>query len=273
MALYYFSHLILVYIDQNDTFIDWKGEIIFKENIVSDIQEYSRKIIFHLTVYLFIYCLLYNLTIFFANNAYVDSRKKILNLGCSDLCLLLSFLCSSIILYNIFMLPYWIFMFYFSYGSIYFNYVFGIIFFYNMFVVKALLVIMIFVFKINFNDLNKISIFYRLLLFLISYCLILQFLKEFLANLNFYFGIFNLIYQKYIAVHEQLYYDVTWFMNPVINYPYESKGQIRSHYCVIHFIKYIFIVFIPMIVISGYYALKSIKIHKTLILNIEEEHK
>jgi len=265
IALLIFMFSIHRQIEENKYVRDWKGKITLKTNIVSDIQEYSRKIILYLTIYLFICCLLNNLTSFFASNDCVDSRKKILSLGCSDLCLLFVFLCSSIILYNIFMLPYWIFMFYFSCGSIYFNYVFGIIFFYNMFVVKALLVLMIFVFNINFNNLNKISIFYRFLLFLISYCLITQFLKEYLANLNFYFNIFNLMYSNYI--------DVTFFMSPVINYPYEPKGQIRSYYYVTHFIKYIFIVFIPMIVISGYYALKSIKTNKTLILNIDEGHK
>ncbi len=265
VALYLFSHFMSLHIEKNLFIRNWVG-IIISNDMTCVIQEYSRKLTLDLTVYLIIACLLNNLTPFFINDNFINSRQKIFNIGCSNFCLLLSYISSSLILYNILMLPYWIFMFYFSYGSIYFNYVFGIIFFYNMFIIKALLVIMIFILKVNFINLKEISTFSLILLLLFSYFIVLQFLG-YLANLYFYLGSFGLIYQKLYAIPTFDFYDVTGFMSPVIHFPYKPMGQMRYYYTIIHFIKYIFIVFIPMVIICGYYSLKSFETHKKMILN------
>lgn len=252
---------------ENNKFVrNWTGKLvpISQDGLQKVIYEYTRALTFKLTIWLFINCLIFSIVPIIIDEKFINSRLKFFNILKNDLHILLIYIFSAIFIYNIFMLPYWLFMLYYDY-SFYYRYTAGLVFFYNLFVVNMLLILLFFylraeyISKSIFKSVSTIP------------CLILIniYLSSSVAELNNIFSMSAEAIGKFFCIVDYLsinYFKNYFFMSPVYNFPYEGS-YIVTDYTLVDSIKYFTLVFIPIVVIFGYLSLKSIDAHKRNIIN------
>ena len=234
----------------------WQGSFVPMSQYGSpSLFDYTRALTINLTICLFINCLIFNIVPIVIKEKFINSRIKIFNILKNDLHILLTYIISSIIIYNIFMLPYWLFMLCYDY-SFYYHYTAGIIFFYNLYVVKMLLILLWF--HLRFDYIYK-PIFKRIFVVLLV-IIFNTILSAIIADLN------NILSAMIYIIFSNFDYLTIKFMAPVYYFPYEVRILV-PYYGMDDAIKYLTIVFIPIVIIFGYSSLKSIDMQKRNIKN------
>lgn len=261
IALFIFLLSIHHQIEKNKFVRDWKGNFvpISQDNLQKIMFDHTRLITIKLTICLFINCLIFNIVPIIIKEKFINSRIKIFNILKNDWHILLTYIISSIIIYNIFMLPYWFFMLYNDY-SFYYRYTAGIIFFYNLFIVKMLLILLWFNLR---ADYIYSSIFKKIFTFLLIIVLN-TLLSAIIAALNDVMALLAEVIVKIFCVVDYLptdYFERFLFMSPVYYFPYEGRILI-PYYGMDDAIKYLTIVFITVVIIFGYLSLKLIDMQK-----------
>ncbi len=245
-------------IEKNKFIRNWTGKFmpISQYGLQKVMREYAREVTIKLTICLFINCLIFNIVPIVIDEKFINSRSKIFKFLKNDLHILLTYIISSIVIYNIFMLPYWLFMLYYDL-SFYYRYTAGIIFFYNLFVVSMLLILLSIYLRFEYYIFKST---FKKIFTLLSATIINMMLSVIVVDLN----------DVLPSLAGMIFLNVDYFsikyMSPVYNFPYEGSPIVRD-YTLIDSIKYFTIVFIPIVIIFGFISLKSINTHKRNIIN------